>query len=173
MPTKHRAASNGWLAGAMVVCGMTAKLLAITILALAATSCGRSEWPEPRLEFYHANTEAQAKAYAYKEAAAHGWHVNLVAYTGSMRPYINGGEYVVVEPYAGQQFPNGTVLTFNRDPAARNVLHTVADQNGRAVYMSGAANKYSDGWIPRERIHGICRLVVTYPRGAKTNASYP
>lgn len=157
----------------LLACGMTARLLAITLLALAATSCGRSDWPGPRLEFYHANTEAQAKAYAYKEAAAHGWNVNQVQFTGSMRPYINGGEFVLIEPYAGQQFPNGTVVTFNRDANATNVLHTVADQNKRAVYMSGEANRYSDGWFPRERIIGICRLVVTYPRGAKTNASYP
>lgn len=156
----------------LLVCSMTARLLAITILALAATSCGRSDWPEPLLEFYHANTEAQAKAYAYKEAALHGWQVNKVAYTGSMRPHINGGEFVLIEPHAGQQFPNGTVLTFYRDEGAPNVLHFVADQNSRAVYMSGAANRSSDGWYPRGRILGICRLVVTYPRGPKTNADY-
>jgi len=151
---------------------MTIRLAAIVAIALAATSCGRGDWPEPRLEFYHANTEAQAKAYAYKEAAAHGWQVNQVAYTGSMRPHINGGEFVLIEPHAGQQFPNGTVLTFYRDAAAPNVFHMALDQNQRAVYMSGTANKFSDGWYPKGRINGICRLVITFPRGAKTNAEY-
>jgi hypothetical protein len=157
----------------MVFCGMTTRLLAITLLALAVASCGRSDWPEPRLEFYHAATPEQAKAYAYKVAAERKLTLMNVAYTGSMRPHLTGGEMILVEPYHGQAIQTGDVLDFYREPDFPHVLHVAADQNQRAVYMSGTANKFSDGWYPKGRINGICRLVVTYPSGAKENAVYP
>lgn len=155
----------------LLVCGMTAKLVAITILALAATSCGRSDWPSPNLEYYHANTEAQAKAYAYGRAGLTGWAVSKPDASGkSMYPHITAGNFVILEPYRGQAIEPGTVAR-RKD----GTLHMVLDANKRAVFMSGTGpkNRRSDGWIPLDQITHVCRLVVTYPGGAKENAVYP
>lgn len=121
-------------------------------------------WPKPRLEFYHANDRLSAAIQVAKVGAAKGWEIHKVSFTGSMRPALNGGEWVMMERYTGQPIKRGDIISFWRDYDTPLCLHMVADINQRAVYMSGINNRESDGWHPLDSVRYICRLVVTCPK---------
>ena len=122
-----------------------------TLAALFALS-----WPTPELTVYRVETEPVAIYLASVEANRNGWRISKVTPTGSMKPLLNGGEYVVGEPYTGQGLHVGMVVIFDRGDTPR-VLHMIAVIRGDMVYMSGINNRYSDGWFPKSRILEIAR----------------
>ena len=137
-------------------------LLTALVLFLAVSGCATANWPQPEATFYHADTPAQASARAAVWRAK-GYVVGPVAFTGSMRPWIRGGELVVLEPYGEQLLHPGMVLVFYRGADTPRCIHLVADVTDKAVYMTGINNRYSDGWIPKSKIHSILREVITTP----------
>ena len=137
---------------------------AVTSLAVALLLSGcASSWPTPRLSFYHAASVADAKREIASRPKMAGSVLAPVAYTGSMKPHLRGGELVLLEPYIGQQLAAGDVVSFDRGDAP-NCLHMVADVKGSHVYMTGTNNRYSDGWFHVSKINWICRAAVTMPR---------
>jgi hypothetical protein len=139
-----------------------AALLVFAVFLILA-GCGRADsWPKPRAEFFHAANSAQAIKRVGEMQRA-GFVVAPVAFTGSMRPWLVGGELVVMEPYHGQPLAKGDPLVFNRDDGTLSVLHMVASVNERAVYMTGINNRYSDGWHPLSSVRYIVREVIDWP----------
>lgn len=81
-----------------------------------------------------------------------GWAV--VSPTGSMKPFFDEHSILLFIKYSGQPTPNGTIVIFDRSDTP-NVVHVIADQTPTHVYMSGYANRRSDGWFPKSTIKGI------------------
>lgn len=134
-------------------------VLAVLFVAVSA----RADWPRPTAPFYHAATKKQAD-----QRSAH-WHakgvpVHQVAFTGSMRPWIHGGELVAMEPYHKQDLAPGMVVSFERSAEHPSVLHMVVSVNARAAYISGINCRHSDGWVPLHKIRFVLREVITAPR---------
>ena len=81
-----------------------------------------------------------------------------------MEPSIHGTDLIVLRAYAGETLKRGAVVVFNRGDSPR-VLHTVIDHSGDYYYLSGYANKYSDGWFNKNRISqvlvGVIRATVS------------
>lgn len=84
-----------------------------------------------------------------------------IANTGSMRPLIDRGDFVLLVPYMGQPLQRGMVLSFNRDAKTPRCLHMVADVRGEYVYMSGINTRRSDGWFHRSKINAVAVMVFT------------
>ena len=72
-----------------------------------------------------------------------------------MAPYVTEFSIVLMVRYTGQPIRNGAVASYLYSAALPNVLHVVSAQTDDSVYMSGFANKHSDGWHPKSSIHGI------------------
>lgn len=70
-----------------------------------------------------------------------------------MRPVLKGGELAYAEPYTGQPLVGRIVCT-------TRFTHRVTAENKLAVYTSGDANKYSDGWSPKGEVRWVIRYVV-------------
>jgi hypothetical protein len=85
---------------------------------------------------------------------------------GSMRPYVTGGETYYFEPYLHGKtaLRLGDWLVLYREIDGALVGHELTAMNPRAVYTSGTANKYSDGWTVRGNIIGVIRIVVRKSR---------
>ena len=97
-------------------------------------------------------------------AVSHAWSgplrvLGIAGNTGSMRPYITGGETLLCDVYYGQPILRGDLLVFDRGDHPR-VLHEATAVNPRAVYMSGLNNRYSDGWFPNHKVRLIVRRVI-------------
>lgn len=124
------------------------------VLFLAACSRdGRDTFtPKPRAV---AQTAADVAADATRWASVspeRGW--SWVAPTGSMEPFFNEHGILLFQRYTGQPLSPGAVCIFNRGDVAR-VVHVVAAVRERDVYMSGYANRASDGWYPKASIEGV------------------
>jgi hypothetical protein len=126
------------LLGAICLCGLT--------------GCGRGFDPAPRSVDSMQAVYADARAWAGRGENRY-W--SAVAPTGSMEPFVNEHSLLLMVKYTGQKLPNGTVASFRRSDDFPNVLHVITDQNETHVYMSGYANKNSDGWFPKTSIHGF------------------
>jgi len=133
----------------------------IALLALL-TACASAAWPKPAGVFYHAATWQQAEARVDQHIAA-GLEVSGVSHTGSMRPWLNGGELVALAPYRGGYLAPGTVVVFDRGDHPR-VIHMVVHDNGRAIYITGINNRWSDGWVSRAAIKSVLVEVIKAPR---------
>jgi hypothetical protein len=138
------------------------KRLGLIAIALLLSGCqlATASWPKPEPLFYHAATPVQEQA-RIADWRGRGYTTGLVAFTGSMSPWLHGGETVILEPYNGQPLHAGMVLTFWRGAVEPNVIHLCADVGPEAVYMTGIHNRYSDGWILKTHIHSIVREVIT------------
>ena len=91
-----------------------------------------------------------------------------VAFTGSMKPYLLGGEILFIERYDGQSLEVGMLILFARwDKPA--VLHEIMALSPHGYFKAKGLNCMSaDGWYPVKRVKWIARRVirVTYPVGA-------
>lgn len=92
------------------------------------------------------------------EAPSGLYRVKLDSPTQSMAPAMTGKEVCYFEPYTGQTISLGDVVWFVRSDGEQ-VLHRVTSKNKRAVYTSGDANRFSDGWIPLAKVRFILRYV--------------
>jgi hypothetical protein len=72
-----------------------------------------------------------------------------------MEPFVNEHSVTLMVRYTGQVLPNGSVVQFRRSAEHPNVLHTVVEQNATHFYLSGYANKHSDGWFPKTAVAGV------------------
>lgn len=143
-------------------------LLPVLILCLLSSCASlQRSWPRPETPYFHAATPAQAQSRATYWRSK-GYIIQSVRGTGSMLPWLTGGELVALEPYGAQLLHPGMVLTFYRGADAPNVIHLVADVTESSVYMTGLANRQSDGWIPKSQIHSIVREIIKAPAPAST-----
>lgn len=136
---------------------MTTRLKVLTALCaftLFAAGCGQKSTftPAPRSTESTAQVYADASAWA---ARAPDRYFLAVAATGSMEPVINEHSVLLMVKYTGQTLPNGSVISYYHSPELPNVTHVIADQNDTHVYISGYANKTSDGWFPKTSILGF------------------
>lgn len=144
---------------------MTRRILYCIFFVALEVVASAAGWPKPAAPFFHAPDARTAGARAAMWRAA-GFEVGEVAYTGSMKPWLQGGELVVLERFTSQALTPGLVLSFERSAAAPRVLHMVVEANARAAYMTGINNRWSDGWILRDRVRWIVREVIRWPRPA-------
>lgn len=143
LPMKDRLPS---IALALFVIGV------VCILNLTGCEQESAFTPAPR------SIEAQPLVYADAVAwvkRGENRYFSVVAATGSMEPFVNEHSILLMVKYSGQKLPNGSVVSFRRSDKHPNVLHVIIDQNETHVYLSGYANKYSDGWFPKAAIHGF------------------
>lgn len=136
---------------------VVAVALAVLILAVAF-GCSKREpatfTPSPRSTDALAVIKQDAQVWANYDLRRRYWAE--VAATGSMKPFIDEHSIVLCRRYvSGQELPNGSVVIYRYSDALPRVLHVVSDQNDTHVYMSGYANRASDGWQPKTAIEGV------------------
>jgi hypothetical protein len=122
------------------------------LASLLLAGCGPTFVPQPHALSSESTVRQDAQAWAIK--SPNRYHTNVAA-TGSMEPFLNEHSILLVEKYHGQPFKIGAVAIFRHSEAHPRVVHTVSDQNETHVYMSGYANKNSDGWFPKTSIEGF------------------
>jgi hypothetical protein len=94
-------------------------------------------------------------------AATDGRVVSSVAGTGSMRPYIFGGEILLMERYAGQTIEPGMLVVAPRWDAVRGVLHEVTEVSRHGYVKTQGRNcTFADGWYRKERTKFVVRRVI-------------
>lgn len=97
---------------------------------------------------YWGNTPTQAFMASSLQAKEIDGKVYLVAPTGSMEPFITGGDYIVVKsiPYADVSV--GMIATYQaswRPKDSPPVAHWVAEKLGDSWIMDGQSNKSYEG----------------------------
>lgn len=90
-----------------------------------------------------------------------GHAVTTAGWTGSMRPYIFGGETLLMERYVDQKVEPGMLLVFARWDKPRGVLHECVEVNATRFKAKGLYCIDPDGWYPFERIKYIVRRVIS------------
>lgn len=136
--------------------GLAVALFVLLVVSwvLFVTGCAKDPAtfiPTPRGTSDGVSVSADAIAWVQR-ASGRGWAI--VAPTGSMEPVINQNSVLLWVTYSGQPLRNGAVVVFDRSDAP-NCVHVVCDQTPTHVYMSGYANRRSDGWFPKTTIKGI------------------
>jgi len=125
------------------------------LLVLLLASCSKEPStfiPAPRSIATAEQVRADASKWASQDANRY-WSAILP--TGSMKPFVDEHSIALCVRYTGQSLSNGAVVIYRRDTATPRVIHVVSDQNAESVYMSGYANRQSDGWYPKSSIEGI------------------
>lgn len=121
-----------------------ALFLCLTVMARA------SGWPEPRLLYAVAGSPVPAGLV----------RLGPIPWTGSMRPWIDGGEFCWVEMYHGQKLQRGEVV-------ATDVLHMVVYlKPGRVLTSSTSCSRPDkrpvhvlDHWRPLKAVRFIVRVI--------------
>lgn len=140
---------------------------ALAILCLVLSGCASVPYPPPeRTFFYHEKDQLSAwnKTAEWVKAAPEFRTWSIAGSTGSMRPAINGGEFLMLLRYTeGMEILPGQIVVFERDTL--HVLHRVILGGGSsgAVFIKGDNCAQADGWISKQRIRFICVGVVTFP----------
>lgn len=111
----------------------------------------------------------EAKVIAGAQAAAVGGLIaGSVAFTGSMLPTLQGGDWVVLDPVPHDQLREGDIVTYKAEwnPAFANVIHRLLEKDGAGWIASGDNNPYSEaGWrITPDNYHAKCVLVFRFPQ---------
>jgi hypothetical protein len=90
-----------------------------------------------------------------------GLPVGMASYSGSMEPYLKGGETLLCEPFDRQRLETGMLIMFARWDAPR-VIHEVIEVNTKNNWFKakGLSCAYADGWLPPERCKMIVRRVL-------------
>lgn len=81
------------------------------------------------------------------ELLARGERVRLRATGGSMRPFIQSGDTVVLDP-AGPR-PVGAVVLVATPAGELGVIHRVVARWDQRLLTKGDALPHSDGWVPQ------------------------
>jgi hypothetical protein len=116
------------------------KLIIIASLFLVACTPKRDTIPT-----FWEQTPMQAQIAANLHANEVGGVAYLVAPTGSMEPFITGGDFVVVKPVPYSTVHVGMAANYQarwRPPESPTVTHWVAAKLGDEWVMDGQANKY-------------------------------
>lgn len=132
---------------------MKSLVLLICTLSLAGCADQKTSFaPVPYTNVGVEKVRDDAKSWVDNDPDTRYWeHIQP---TGSMLPFISHKHIVLLVRYAGQAFPNGATVIFNRGDAPR-VIHVAADQTGTHIYVSGFNNHESDGWFPKSSIEGL------------------
>lgn len=86
---------------------------------------------------------------------------STAAGTGSMSPYIEGGEILLMERYDGQKIEPGMLVHAPRWDKPGGVLHMVEEVSEHGYVKTRGLNcMFSDGWYRAERTKFIVRRVI-------------
>lgn len=120
-------------------------LLAFISVVLLFTSCTPKRQEVP---VYWGNTPRQAVVAAGLHAKDVGGVIYQVAPTGSMRPFLEAGDIIVVKPIPYENVEVGMMANYQASwlPAdSPTATHWVADKLGDEYIMDGQANKHYEG----------------------------
>ena len=134
-----------------------------TYVALLGAACLLTFGWKPVKKDFPIYDSATPLALAEDAAAKLGGKVWQVAATGSMRPLMAGGEYVVtVENF--DAIERGQVLvyhaTYNRNP----IIHRAVELDAHGWLMSGDSAPVSESWARVTRENYLGTVVVGYRR---------
>jgi signal peptidase I len=89
----------------------------------------------------------------FESVLAGGYSVRVQVTGCSMRPFLQGGEILIIEPIGGRRFRVGDVVLF-RDGQDRLVIHRIIRVMDRAVQTHGDALNEPDSPVEISRIMG-------------------
>lgn len=78
--------------------------------------------------------------------------------TGSMKPTLQGGEYLWCEPYVGQVLRVGDVVALETRNGPK--LHRITATSKTAVWTTGDSCRISDGATAKSKVWYIARYAV-------------
>lgn len=89
--------------------------------------------------------------------------------TGSMRPYIHGGEILLLERYTGQPLEVGMWVVRPRWDKPNGVFHAVIEVSKWGYVRTQGTNcMFPDDWYKADRTRYIVRKVIRIEGGAST-----
>lgn len=87
-----------------------------------------------------------------------GGVVGIVQYTGSMKPYLVGGEIVLGKKLEGKPV-KGMLISFKRWDSP-SVLHQIIDVSDTRFKAKGINNSRDDGWYTHDKIkYNVIRII--------------
>jgi len=142
-------------------------------LVVAAVFAGCAPKPDASLVLWE---QPAPQVAAQAHAREIGGLALVVLPTGSMEPFITGGDWVVVDPRLSYEtIQPGQILLYQAGwlPASSPpVVHMAAAKSGDAWIMSGLANAHyenaANGGLHMTRAHYRGRVVQVYTRRVKT-----
>lgn len=134
------------------------------LFLLVALLFFRSETPTQLVERYSVDEP-------FLSAGAHagrvGGRVFTVSYTGSMKPFLQGGECVVVVA-SYPDIRKGDVLIYNGPlnpyAQAQTVIHRAVQKDGAGWIMSGDNNAHTETWSRVRPDNYLGTVVAIYQR---------
>lgn len=72
----------------------------------------------------------------------------------SMRPMLQPKDRLFYEAYVGQKL-KGQVALVNVAWCKIPISHLVYDETATHVFLTGIANRKSDGWVPKSQVCGV------------------
>ena len=97
-----------------------------------------------------------------RAALERGQSVRLTTNGSSMLPFIHDGETVELVPPRSSLMRGDIVLAQSAED--RYVLHRIVRVEGDAVYLSGDAQKHSEGPLPRQAVLGLAVAAIRHGR---------
>lgn len=125
----------------LITGGIVIAAIMVIMMALV-TSCTPKRQDIP---IYWEQTPAQAAIASYLHARDVGGNNYQVLPTGSMEPYLTGGDFIVVKPIPYKDIKVGMLANYQArwlPPSSLTVTHWVADKSGKEYIMDGQHNAH-------------------------------
>ena len=117
-------------------------------------------WQPVRVDFPVEVAEMPANA-AQAKAAELGGKVWQVGFTGSMKPLLKGGEYVVTV-YRYDDIRTGEVLVYTATYHDKPIIHRAVQKDGYGWLMSGDSSPRSESWARVTKDNYLGTAVAAY-----------
>lgn len=132
------------------------RYIIILICLVATTQAARPIINPP---IFQVSTEKEALKMARQWVAESPNRVySTIAGTGSMRPLVKGGEYIMLAKHEGPLTP-GRIYTTDK-----NVIHRAVTSGAKSgsAYLMGDNNKRGDGFVPLKRIEYVLEGIIKW-----------
>jgi len=104
---------------------------------------------------------ANPKSEAILAALSAGGRVWEVAHTGSMRPFLDGGEFVVTAS-AFESIKLGQILTYKADYHDIPIVHRAVQKDEYGWLMAGDASPRSESWARVTTTEYLGTVIAVY-----------
>ena len=120
-------------------------IFALLIVLVLASGCGRAVPIDPPVFRY--DIEMLTRLSAEAHARSVNGEVFKLANTGSMEPFLTGGDWLVVSRVPFNELKDGEIILYRAQWADKGlppVCHRIAGRDRHGLIMSGDANKHSE-----------------------------
>lgn len=145
-------------------------ILALLTLLVLASGCGRPAHIDPPVFRYDVDMLSRLSAEAHARDVK--GEVFKVANTGSMEPFLTGGDWVVVSRVPFAELKDGEIIVYRAQWTPKGsppVCHRIVGRDKYGLIMSGDANKHSEArWRVNDADYAG-KLIAVYRTNTNAN----